>query len=152
EGFFGVGPGVHVGLDEGDVDLVLGRERTGLGLRSRREVDRENLETLAGKPDAVAPFAVGDGQRRSGFRQQRPAGAQDLGGLLAEGEVRRGEAFLPVVEVRGAHDGMRWLTTPCCSPSPPSRPHKPRRPSAGISPTSAPCPVLYRSRWPRNRA
>jgi len=37
------------------------------------------------------------------------------------------------------------ITTPYCSPSPPSSdPHTPRCPAAGISPTSAPCPAPCR--------
>src|SRR6516225_6657555 len=43
-------------------------------------------------------------------------------------------------------------TTPCYSPSPHPRPHKPRCRAGGISPTSAPCLALYRSAWPRSRA
>src|SRR6266849_9253726 len=54
------------------------------------------------------------------------------------------------------HLGVQWrgaarpLTTPYCSPSPAPHPHTPHCPSAGTSPTSAPCLALSRSASPHN--
>src|SRR3974390_1438149 len=68
--------------------------------------------------------------------------------------LRQHSTTVAVVELSSRRGGfeIEAATTPYCSPSPRPYPHTPRSPSAGISPTSAPCPALSRSRSPHSRA
>ncbi|MGH6967611.1 MAG: hypothetical protein ACREEN_00710 [Stellaceae bacterium] len=49
-----------------------------LGERDRREIDRQNLQSLLGEEHAIAAFAVGDGvltrPQIAGLRRQKPVG------------------------------------------------------------------------------
>jgi hypothetical protein len=64
---------MHVGLNEGDVDMPLDRQSARFPLCRRRKVDRQHVEALFSKPDTVAPLPVGDGQRPPGRRQEMSA-------------------------------------------------------------------------------
>ena len=55
---FRIVPGVGIRLDEGDGDAVFGGERLRLHLSRRREVGGDDVEALAGEPDAIAALAV----------------------------------------------------------------------------------------------
>ena len=79
-------------------DAVFVRKRRRLRLCGRREIERHNVEPLLGQPDAVAAFAVGDGERPARFRQQMSARGEEIIRLPPERITRRVVArFLAVV-------------------------------------------------------
>ena len=53
-------------------DAALARQRLRLRQCRRREIDRQDIEPLLREPDAVAAFAVGNGEGLAGLRQRRP--------------------------------------------------------------------------------
>src|SRR5262245_55373968 len=98
-------PRMDVREFEGDVDTMLGSERPRLRLGRGREVDRQYIEALFGKPHAIAALAISYGQSSALRRQQRFAGDEKIIRLLAEGIVRDAKPGFPALVL--AH--VAWL-------------------------------------------
>src|SRR5580704_15002903 len=86
---------MDVGVHHGQFYVSLRRERRGLRLRSLREVERQHVKSLFGKPNAIATLAVGNsnGLARSG--QQFFAGREKDVRRFAEDVIGDGIAAFP---------------------------------------------------------
>ena len=93
----GVRPAVAGEVDDlgRDLDAARLRQSPGLGLRRRRKIDRQDIEPLLREPDAVAAFAIGDGQRAATFREQVLLSRQKDIGCRAEDILGSQETTLP---------------------------------------------------------
>lgn len=76
-------------------DAVLGGELFGFGDGRRGYVHRQYVESLAGQPYAVAPFAVGDGEHFLAGAEALRLGHQEGVGLGAEDVFVDGVALVP---------------------------------------------------------
>ncbi|MPN42528.1 hypothetical protein SDC9_190085 [bioreactor metagenome] len=76
--------GQHVGLQAVDIDIAPTSQPLRLFDGHCGDLDRRHLQPLLGQPHRVAPFAIGNGQRRPPVLQQPGAVGQEAVGRGTE--------------------------------------------------------------------
>ncbi len=96
-------PGEEVRLLDRKAHAALGGKAPRFRERDFGEVHRQHIEPLLGKPDAVAPLAIGDRERRLPAAQQMPLRDEERIGLSAEEIVVAGKPLVPAGAVGFVH-------------------------------------------------